>query len=72
VGTTRTTVGTQSSFPAGEEAVLLNQVYSGDLHPLFKDERTIRIEWTGSVNPAFTAWPAGGFTVRGDIQIDIE
>jgi hypothetical protein len=72
VGTTRTTVVTQTQFPAGEQAVILNQVYFGDLHPLFKDERTIRIEWTGTINPAFTAWPPDGFKVRGSIQIDIE
>lgn len=72
--TARTTVVTLDRFPKGEQAVTMNVVYDGDLHPLFKDNTTIRIEWTGVANPAFTAWPAGGtgFSVEGNVQIDIE
>jgi hypothetical protein len=72
--TARTTVVTLDSFPKGEQSVAMNVVYDGDLHPLFKDSQTIRIEWTGTSNPAFTAWPPGGvgFGVQGNVQIDVE
>jgi hypothetical protein len=72
--TARTTVVTLDRFPKGEAAVTMNVVYDGDLHPLFKDNMTIRIEWTGVSNPAFTGWPAdgSGFGVEGNVQIDIE
>ena len=70
----RTTVVTLDQFPKGEQAVTMNVVFGDDLHPLFKDSRTIRIEWTGATNPAFTAWPADGmgFWVRGALQINLE
>ena len=72
--TARTTLVTLDRFPKGEQAVIMNVVYAGDLHPLFKDSQTIRIEWTGATNQAFTGWPPGnaGFWVRGAVQINLE
>lgn len=68
----RTTVVQLDNIPAGEPNVTMAIVYLDDLHPLFKDAHTIRIEWSGATNPAFTAWPTGGFTIKATIQIDIE
>lgn len=70
----RTTVVTLDKFPRGDAAVIMNVVFTGDLHPLFKDAQTIRIEWTGVANPAFTGWPADGtgVWVQGNVQIDIQ
>jgi hypothetical protein len=69
--TGRTTVATLDNIASGQQLVEMKIVYAGDLHPLFKDERTIRIEWTGATNPSFT-WPAGGFSVKATVQIDVE
>jgi len=71
-GAQRTLVATDKGFPSGEQAVTLDVKYHDDLRPLFKTPNTIRLEWTGQVNPAFTAWPADGFWVRGQIKVDIE
>jgi hypothetical protein len=67
-------VATLNQFPPGEQAVVMNVVYTGDLHVLFKDAHTIHIDWTGALNPAFTAWPPGnqGFEVTADVQIDVQ
>jgi hypothetical protein len=70
--TARTTVATLDRFPAGEQALVMNIVYQGDLHPLFKTNDTIRIEWSGTTNPAFTDWPAGGFSIKADVKINIQ
>lgn len=71
-GPQRTTVATKSSFPAGEQAVPLKIQYTGDLVPFLDEKKTIRLEWTGHVNPGFTAWPATGFMVRARVKIDAE
>lgn len=68
----RTTIATKNEFPPEEHSVVMNIDYGGNLKPLFKNEDTIRIEWTGSVNPAFTAWPEGGFWIRVQIKINVE
>lgn len=70
--TERTLVVEGSEFPRGEQAMPLKVVYDGDIRPLFKTPETIRIEWTGATNPAFTSWPADGFTVRARVKIDVE
>ena len=50
--TARTLVVQQTSFPAGEQIVeFLKLVYYGDMHALFENQNTIRIDWTGSTNP---------------------
>jgi hypothetical protein len=72
VGDNRTTVVTQTQFPPGESMVYLYVAYHDDLHPLFKDSTTIRIEWTGNVNPAFTAWPPGGIWIQGDVIVNVQ
>jgi hypothetical protein len=59
-------------FPRGEAAVSMNVLYSGDLKPLFKDPHTIRINWKGTANPAFTNWPPDGIWVNSSIKIDVE
>jgi hypothetical protein len=70
----RTTVVTSdaSTFVPGTQSTSLNVVYLGDLHPLFKDSTTIRIEWSGATNPAFTTWPSGGIWMQGDVIINVQ
>ena len=63
---------TGSSFPRGEQAVALKVKFTDDLRPFFKNGTTLRVEWNGTSNPAFTAWPAEGFSVRGRIKVDIQ
>ena len=70
--TGRTTLVHLDSIPAGESNVAMRIVFLGDLKPLFKDAHTVRIEWTGSTNPAFAAWPAGGYTIKATVQIDVQ
>ena len=60
------------SFPRGEQAVALKLKFAGDIRPFFKNGNTLRVEWNGKMDPAFTKWPADGFMVRGRIKIDIE
>jgi hypothetical protein len=67
-----TTLVTLDSFPPGETSADMQIDYPGDLRPLFDSTNTIRINWTGNTNPAFTAWPAGGIWVAGDVSIDVE
>jgi hypothetical protein len=67
-----TTVATLNSFPAGEQTANMTIVYLGDLHPLFQDSSTIHIIWTGTTNPAFTAWPSGGIWVQGNVTINVQ
>src|SRR5262249_9723132 len=71
-GPARTLVVSKSSFPVGEQAVILDVKYHDDLRPLFKDPSTLRIEWNGQTNSAFTNWPAEGFSVRGRVKVEIE
>jgi hypothetical protein len=70
----QTPVLSLDDFPKGEQAVVMNVLYHGDLRPFFTDGHTIRLEWTGTINPAFTAWPPdnAGFQLRGRIQIDVQ
>jgi hypothetical protein len=72
--TARTLVVQQTSFPKGESTVELKLVYYGDLHPLFKDQYTIRIDWTGETNPSYTDWPTDGtgIWVLGDVTVDLQ
>jgi hypothetical protein len=67
-----TPVVSLDSFPPGQPSVALNLLYSGDLHPLFMDAHTIKLDWTGATNPAFTAWPTGGFWMEGDVEISVQ
>lgn len=63
---------TGNSFPRGEQAVALKVKFTDDIRPFFKGGTTLRVEWNGTSNPAFTAWPAEGFSVRGRIKVDIQ
>jgi hypothetical protein len=67
-----TTVATLDTFPRDQTTVSMNVVYLGDLHPLFESSNEIRLVWTGTVNPAFTAWPTGGIWVQGDVRINVQ
>jgi hypothetical protein len=71
-GAQRTTAATSSAFPAGEQAVPLKIQYAGDVVPFLDENKTIRLEWTGHVNPGFTGWTATGFEVRARVKVDIE
>lgn len=68
----RVVVATGDSFPRGEQAVALKVKFTEDIRPFFKNGSTLRVEWNGTTNPAFTAWPAEGFWIRGRIKIDIQ
>jgi hypothetical protein len=72
VGEQHTVVATCDSFPAGEQAVVMNVKYHDDLRPLLRDGHIIHIEWTGQINPAFTQWPAEGFSVRARLKVEVE
>lgn len=67
----RTLMATLDNINPSEQAIVLDIQYSGDLRPLMRDGKTIRIEWTGTTNTAF-AWPQGGFTIEANVQINIE
>jgi hypothetical protein len=70
--TTTTTVATLTAPTRGQQSVSLHIDYFDDLHPLFESSSTIHITWTGTTNPAFTAWPADGIGLQGDVEIDIQ
>jgi hypothetical protein len=70
--TTKTTVATLTTPTRGEQKVSLHIDYFGDLHPLFESTSTIHITWTGDTNPAFTAWPADGIELQGEVEINIQ
>lgn len=69
--TTRTKGAEKTAMPKGERVVPLDILYKDDLRSLFKDH-TIRLEWTGSTNPSFTGWPAGGIWVRAHMIVHVE
>ena len=66
------TVATLSSFPAGEQSAPMNITYFQDLHPLFESASTIRINWSGTTNPAFNAWPSTGIWMQADVKINVQ
>jgi hypothetical protein len=70
--TERTLVVDEDSFPKGERPVGLNIVYGGDLRPFFKDGHTIRLEWTGLIDPSFSPWPAEGIDCKVSAKVDVE
>jgi hypothetical protein len=70
--TATTTVATLTTPTRGEQSVSLHIDYFGDLHPLFESSSTIHITWTGATNPAFTAWPADGIGLQGEVEINIQ
>lgn len=67
----RTLVASLDSVPPGLTEVVMRVDYRGDLKPLFKDDHTVRIEWTGGTNPAFTNWSTP-ITVEAKVTIDVE
>ena len=73
-GGAATTLVTLDSFPPGATNEDMQVVYFGDLRPLFDSTNTIRINWTGDVNPSFKGWPSdgSGIWVLGDVSIDVE
>ncbi len=69
----RTLVVQRASFTPGETLAELDVVYTDDIRPFFPDGHTIRVEWTGQTNPAFTGWPAeGGFWIKVKVGIEVE
>ena len=71
----RTLLASKSDFPPEEPEVPLDLVYDGDIRGFFQPdagEHTIRIEWTGSIDPAFDAWPEEGFKIRVTALIQID
>jgi hypothetical protein len=70
-GTFVTPVLSASSFPKGELTVPLTVVYDGDLHPLFMNSNTIKIDWSGTTNPSYAGWPTSDVWMQADLTIDI-
>ena len=71
-GSRRTQVVSLSEIKPGETTAAMKVDYYDDLKDLFRDEHTIRIEWSGRLNPAFTNWPADGIDCKATVKIDIE
>jgi hypothetical protein len=70
-----TVIATCDKFPRGEQAVIMKVQYHGDLRQFFTegpDGHTIRIEWRGHLNPAFTQLSPTGYKVRARVKISIE
>ncbi|MBK8941732.1 MAG: hypothetical protein IPM79_30065 [Polyangiaceae bacterium] len=65
----RTLVAQSTSFPANDTMAPLDILYDGDLRPLFPDGKTIRIEWSGTIDLAYEFPPEG---IRVDALIVIE
>jgi hypothetical protein len=70
--TERTRAVEKTKMPEGERVVPLDILYEGDLRSFFEDGHTIRIEWAGSTNPSFTAWPTEGIWIRAHIIVHVE
>ena len=66
------TVATLKSVAPGSQVASMHIDYLGDLHPLFESSTEIHIVWTGTTNPAFHAWPAGGIWVAGNLTINLD
>jgi hypothetical protein len=64
-----TTVATLDSVPPGEPSASMHIDSLGELQPLFESSNTIRLYWTVTLDPAFTAWPAGGIPLRLEIVL---
>jgi hypothetical protein len=67
----RQPVAKKDQFPEGEPYVPLDLLYDGDLRAFFPDGHTIRIEWTGSMNPAVQI-PPEGVWVNVRIRVNVE
>jgi hypothetical protein len=68
----RTLIAKRDGMPKGEPNVVLDVLHEGDVRPFFEDGRTVRIEWTGTTNPNFMAWPTGGITVNVKARIVLD
>jgi hypothetical protein len=71
-GSMLTTLVTQDSFPVGQPSVEMTIVYFGDLRPLFQSDGSIQINWSGTTNPAYKGFPAGGGWMLGDVTINAQ
>jgi hypothetical protein len=69
--TERTLVVQKSPVPPNETLVEFDILHHDDIRPFFED-RTVRFEWKGQTNPAFTAWPEGGIGVKVKVGVEIE
>jgi hypothetical protein len=67
-----TKVVSMNKFPSGVPYVTLEDDYLGNLKALFEDSHTIHIDWNGTMNPKYKNWPATGFEVQADIEIDVQ
>ena len=67
----RVAVAKKDQFPEGEPYVPLDLLYDGDLRGFFTDGHTVRIEWTGSRNPAVPI-PEEGYWVTVRVRVNVE
>lgn len=68
--TSRTPAAQGSDFPANDTMAALEILYDGDIAPLIKDETTIRIEWSGTIDTTFV-FPEDGIRVDALIVIEV-
>jgi hypothetical protein len=67
----RQAMAKKDQMPEGESIVPLDLLYEGDLRQFFPDGHTIRMEWTGSTNPAVTI-PDGGLWINVRVRVNVE
>jgi len=70
--TARTPLVQKKSMPKGEPNVVLDVLHEGDVRPFFEDGKKVRVEWTGSTDPNFLAWPPGGIQVAVKVRLVLE
>jgi hypothetical protein len=62
---------TATSFPPEEKSVVGDVHLEQDLMPFVQGGDTIRLEWTGTVDPAYPM-PPDGMRVRARIKVEVE
>ena len=69
--TLRQPMAQKNAMPEGESTVPLDILYEGDLRQFFPDGHTIRMEWTGAINPAVPI-PDEGVWVDVRVRVNVE
>ena len=70
--TGRTKLVSKKGMPANEPDVLLDILYEDDIRPFFEDGHKVRVEWTGSTNPNFLAWPPDGIKATVKVRLTLD
>lgn len=67
----RQPVAQKTDMPKDETIVPLDLLYEGDLRHFFPDGHTVRMEWTGTRNPAVEI-PEGGYWVDVRVRVNVQ